>query len=447
MQQKYILRRTEILILLANIDEFDGFIKCLDHYKVTNRVVVQINNFEIYAFKYNSYHICYFLVDGTGPRSAINALRTVADNFPNLNCVVNIGCCASTKLKVSKEVIFADRVFDADAKKIKNKVNQFAIAENKHQTFSNIIKSRIKDYKSNYLINYAPLISSSGLIKDKDTKKLYVKAYPYAAGIEMEGVAVSDYALLRGLEWIVIKGTSDNGVNKKGNAGQTEAAYNASDLFFHILDVEALSRTRAKVFIGGAISKNANTKISREVESNCYNLASCLLKNNYKIINGLGQIVGTSLVSAVYSHKRDTDCDSFDSYMEIFPFPRVVDKKRKATVQQFYEMNRRNMIKQCVFSLFVYGRNTKDGEQNGLEDEFNIAGSFLEPRIVIPQAKYLSKKLFTTVLDTKFEGIKSKEYCDLYMTLIYKESFDIKIKKVIQLLDILDNHYFGLNKF
>lgn len=444
MQRNYILRRTEILVLIANDKEYEGFVECLRENNVQNEVKFIFQDFEIYAFKRNKYHICYVYINGTGPSNTTRTLELVANYFTNLKYIVNVGCCASACSSVKEEVIFADRMFDADARKEKGGKTKYAIFENKHYKFSNVIRTKLNNLKNRpYAIKYEPLIASSAVVKDAKTKKKYFDAYPYAAGIEMEGIAISNYALSRGIEWLVIKGTSDNGITKRGSKGQKKASKRSTDVFLKILDSNAFERTRTKLFVGGAVSEKAGFKERQKVEKCCYKLASELLKENYKIISGLGRVVGTSMVSAVYAFKRDCGCETFDDYMEIFPFPRIVDKRKKSTVQQFYSMNRLNMIEQCVFSLFVFGRNTKNGEQNGLLEEFNIAGSLFIPRIAIPSEKYFSKFLYKTILATDNVGIKSDNYCKNYKILADANDFESKIKIAINLLEVLDDYYYS----
>lgn len=130
--------------------------------------------------------------------------------------------------------------------------------------------------------------------------------------------------------------------------------------------------------------------------------------------------------------------------MEVFPFPRVVDKRKKNTVKQFYSLNRNTMITQCIFSIFVYGRNTKPNKQNGLNEEFDFAGLHFVPRIVIPSDNYLSKRLYQTIIDTKFEGISSEKYRSIYKTLSSKKAFIENVNVAIELLEILDDYYFGM---
>lgn len=446
MQRNYILRRTEILVLIANSKEYEGFIECLRENNVQDEVRFVYQDFELYAFKRKQYHICYMYINGTGPSHTTRTLELVANAFTNLKYIVNVGCCASACSPVKEEVIFADRMFDADARKEKNGKTKYAIYENKHYKFSNVIRMKLSNLsKCPYTIKYEPLIASSAVIKDEKTKKKYIDAYPYAAGIEMEGIAISNYALSRGIEWLVIKGTSDDGITKRGSKGQKEASKRSTDLFLRILDSDAFERAKTKLFVGGTVSEKASFKEKQKVEKSCYKLASELLKSNYKIISGLGRVVGTSMVSAVYAYKRDSGCQTFDDYMEIFPFPRIVDRRKKSTVEQFYSMNRLNMIEQCVLSLFVFGRNTKHGERNGLLEEFNIAGSKFIPRVVIPSDKYYSKSLYKTIISTDMEGIKSTNYRKNYRTLSDNIDFDKKIKTVVDLFEVLDDFYYSQN--
>lgn len=445
---KYYYKRTEIFLFIANEEELKAFNTFIESHNIIISSTITINKYQVKLFRYNNYHIAMTCPMSTGGRGASDVLHNVANEFPNLQYVVNIGCCATTSRKVKNEVVFADKVFDADLRKEKKNGTEYAIGENKHSTLSNRIKLNIELLSGkDYSLVLEPMISSSAVIKNKITKKQYVKAYPYASGIEMEGLAISDYALMRNIEWMVIKGTSDNGIRKKGGHNQKKATINAFDVFFKILNNKLLPLERVKVFVSGAVESDLeknNHDLYLEVETNSYLLGESLLKNNYKIINGLGYGVGFGLVSSAYSYHRNDTSDPFSTFMEVFPFPRTKDVKKKESVRAFYQENRNNMINQCLLSLFVYGRNTDVNQYNGMIDEFNIAGGYYLPRIVLPTEGFISNRLYETAMDSLPKDIGDSLVVEIYRSIgNNKNNFSEQIKIAILLLGSLDNMFYG----
>jgi len=441
IQKSYILKRTEILIYIANDEEFKGFKLKLKDLGLTKSIYFEVDNFEINALKYGDYHICYFLGNDTGSRAMNDVLLKVGSEFTNLQYIVNLGCCGTLEKKAGNKVIFANRIFDSDTRKETRKGTKFSIGENRHKFLENAVKSKLAEIScDDYEIEYKPLVAGSAVVKNIFTKKKIIEAYPYAAGVEMEGLAVSSYAIAKGIEWIVIKGTSDNCVSKKGSKGQAEMSYKSTDLFFKILQNEILKLARTKIFVGGSINENESNNDLSKIEDNCVHLGNELLKHKYKIINGLGLGVGTSFVASVYSFKRSQGEEVFGDYIEIFPFPRRVDGQ-KLNLTPFYTQNRSNMINQSTISLFVYGK--INNNVSGTEEEFNEAGSKNLPRISIPITGYVSSILYSNLEKNNNDGISNENYLSKIKSLESEKHFEDSVKLVIEAFEILDDYYFG----
>ena len=443
LQKQYVLKRTELLIYFANTDELNGFKRKLDVLNIrTNEV--EISEFIVEFFKYNDLHIAIFLANKIGPQAAYNSLMIVGNQFPNLKYVVNLGCCANTEDEDKGCVIVADKIFDADLRKEKDSGTEYYGNENKHYKLTNKIRNtlrKIKDIK--YEIKYKPLIASSALVNNKDYKEKLVETFPYAAGIEMEGLAISDYALSREIEWIVIKGTSDKGYDKKDHENQEEMALYASDLFFKIIEANGISKSRVNVFVSGGLHKTKKYKNLEEIQNNSMMLCEKLLSNNYRIVNGFGHIIGPSFLTSVYKYIRDHKAGDLKDYIELSPFPRGINYGDNV-IREYFTQNREKMIEKCLVSIFIYGRNTSDNSYNGMSEEFNIASSKYVPRLVIPQSDFHSIKLFDNLKTNKFDGIQSTKYKEKAKELSNNQSFDKSIEIIIEMFKILDDFYYGL---
>lgn len=431
LRRKYILKRTDVFIYVANKVEYESlksFLQnngiCLDKYIVEAQTRL---NF----FKWGKYHIVTMVGNKTGPREASNKISEICPKFSNLSYIVNLGCCATRKDKVNADVIFATRIFDADLRKEKE-TTHFQIGENKNEKMTNIIFENISQLSdNNFTIIPGPLISSSALVTNKKIKNKFLGAYPYADGIEMEGLAISDYANKKEIDWIIIKGTSDNGIDKNGSKNQSEATYNACKVFFKLLNLNVLVTKRMKVFISGALLDKNIVEEEKEI----IKLGNRLLENRFKIINGLGYGVGPSLVAAVYNYMKKQGSNPFNYYMDLYPFPRIEEKTD--IINELYFKNRNKMIEQCIIAIYIYG----DKNKGGVEEEFRIAGSHFIPRIAIPIKRYKSDELFERIKVNEYDTIQNEKYIRSYNSL-NSMNFSDKITTLLELIQLIDDYLF-----
>lgn len=434
IREMYILKRTEIIIYIANDEEKAAMESFL---KGNNIVPIQItkNNRIINLFKFMNYHFALLYSENIGPINANNMLNMIKPFFPNVQYIVNLGCCACAEKQLKNKTIIANCIFDADLRKEEKKLTKYRIGVQKNDFITNIIKNSsniLMSYKKNIIVG--GLISSSAVVKGQETKEKYLKAYPYADGIEMEGLAISNFAIENNINWIIIKGTSDNGVIKNGGEGQFIASLRAINIFFLLIRHSKLPLKRVPVFIGGSFSDSLI-----ENENNCKSLGKALLENNFKIINGLGLGVGTALIASVYEYKANTSSGFFTDYMEIFPFPRVHCTADKPLINDFYYSNRSHMAELSTIAIFIYGECKKG--KTGTEEEFNLCGSKNIVRLVIPDDKYMSKNLFD-VSAKLLENIINCKIKKQYLELNKLDDFNKKIKKLISILKSIDTYFY-----
>ena len=445
VRKNYILKRTEILILIVNKNELRGFKTKLNDCGVKEGEPIRINDTEVHPFIANGYHVCYFLLPGkSGPTEVWKAFDAVADEFPNLKYIANIGCCATTEEEVRDVVLIAERVFDADSRKEEKKAI-YTGPSREHYSSGNYLKEAAyeikEEAKAKYDVDYCGIISSSAVVKNGELKSKYISAYPSGEGIEMEGIALSNYAFSRKIEWLMIKGTSDNCTDKEGGKGQDKATYNASDVFFELLKKTVLQKMRPTVFIGGAFSSISKKKCF-EVEDNSEYLGTELLKNDYKLITGLGLIVGTNILAAAYRYCNGLKNNNYEEYIETFPFPRTINGQKKELLMPIYNSNRQHMMEKSVISMFIYGRKYKEGKYNGLINEFNDAYSENLLRFVIPTKKTCSDHLFDLLKENHFDGMNGiidDDYKKINTNTQFKDAVAIVLKNI----DRIDRHFFG----
>lgn len=431
LRRNYILKRADIFIYVANQTEYVAIKEFLHSQGIKlDRYIIEEQT-RLNFFKFGKYHIVAMVGNKTGPREASNKINEICPKFANLSYIVNIGCCATRKDKVQNDVIFATRIFDADLRKEKE-TTQFQIGENKNDKMTNIINENISKLSDdNCTIISGPLISSSALISNKEIKNKFLDVYPYADGIEMEGLAISDYAIKKGIDWVVIKGTSDNAIDKNGSINQSEATMRSCKVFFGLLNLNALATKRMNVFISGSLIEKSNVKEEKQIME----LGNRLLEKKMKIINGLGYGVGPSLVASVYNYMKKQGSNPFNHYIDLYPFPRV--EERTDTINELYHQNRNKMIEQSAIAIYIFG----DTNKGGIEEEFKIAGSHFIPRIAIPIKGYKSEELFERMKANEYDTIDDKKYIDLYNSL-NAINFSNQLTILLELIQLIDDFLF-----
>ncbi len=435
----YLFKRTEILIYLANNVEQNAFFDYFKEYSKRKIISINVDNTIVNFIKYGNYHLAVVLGNEVGSISAINVIEPIYKYFPNLLYIVNIGCCASMMDNINidgkQEVIFATTIFDADLRKeLDNGIKEYKHTRNNSNCLTNIIKNADLDLNlNNTKLTIGPIISSSAIVSSSSYKNNLYNNFPYAEALEMEGNAIATLSITKKIDWVILKGVSDNAKNKIGNNGQYTATQYASYVFFALLSKNILPLKRMPIFIGGAL---ADTNTSEN--ANIINLANALFKNNYKIINGYGLNVGNALISAAYRYTTFIDKVDIDSLIQIYPFPYTLSDNE--LIKQSYNANRDLMIDKSLISLFIYGRNTKENEYNGLSDEYYISASHNLINLVIPSKGYYSEKLYQKRSAT-IEAINNSKFKKIYDSL-GKDNYDVKINKIIQLLKIIDDTFY-----
>lgn len=436
----YLFKRTEILIYLANNVEQNAF---FDYFsEISKKPIIRINvdNTIISFVKYKNYHLAVVLGNEVGSISAINVIEPIYKYFPNLLYIVNIGCCASMMDEINtdhkQEVIFATTIFDADLRKeLDNGIKEYKHTTNNSNCLTNIIKNADLDLNlQNTKLTIGPIISSSAIVSSSSYKNNLYNNFPYAEALEMEGNAIATLSITKKIDWVILKGVSDNAKNKVGNKGQYKATQYASYVFFKLLVKNILPLKRIPIFIGGALLENNESS-----KTNIINLANALFENNYKIINGYGLNVGNSLISAAYKYRTFVDRADIDSLIQIYPFPYTLSDDE--LIKQSYKANRDLMIDKSLISLFIYGRDTGENDYNGLSEEYYVSASHDLINLVIPSKGFYSEKLYQKRSAT-IKAVNNSKFEEIYNEL-EKFNYETKINKIIQLLKIIDDTFYS----
>ncbi len=135
---------------------------------------------------------------------------------------------------------------------------------------------------------------------------------------------------------------------------------------------------KKRVFISGSFSSRAS---DMEEFSHTFsrNLASSLLGNDYRIVNGIGRRFGTHLIGYANEYLVKQGVNSIEKHLLIKPF---VGNKKGSEKEK--KKLREKVIKQCGAAIFVFGEHDCNSlnTTSGVLEEFEIACK--QHKVIIP---------------------------------------------------------------
>lgn len=159
-----------------------------------------------------------------------------------------------------------------------------------------------------------------------------------------------------------------------------------------IMELNERIRKR-RVFISGAFSSH---KPDVEEYSHLFskNLAASLLKNNYRIVNGIGRRFGTHLIGYANEYLAKDGIRDVEKYLIVKPF---VGHDEEAPLKK--KQQRERIISQCGAAIFIFG--DADGNSlnhsSGVLEEFEIACTQHKTIIPIAYPQMISEVLWQKV--------------------------------------------------
>lgn len=159
---------------------------------------------------------------------------------------------------------------------------------------------------------------------------------------------------------------------------------------------EIESRYRKKtIFIAGSAEQYGSWSRT-EALGFIHELSSETIKANFRIVNGFGWGVGSSVINgaleAIYGNPQKYSEDQ----LIMRPFPQHGDN-----LQALWEQYRQRMISLAGIAIFLYGNKLQDNnivDENGMQREFEIAIEHGLIPIPIGSTGYVAEKLFNEVV-------------------------------------------------
>ena len=437
-----------ILIYVANEIEFESTINFLEQNNTT--VVSFIDNDNLYYVAKIGLYPIVLVKGGCIGQLHIGACDTIINRalatFNNIKYLVTIGVCGATSKKVSiGDVIIANEIIDYESQKIQ----EDHIIDRSQGLFlsslNNIIASKIGLMKfTEFKVHFGKILSGNKLMDSKLGSKQLISLHEEAIALDMEGYAISRLAISNKLtDWIFIKSASDRTYNKRGSTGQDKCMQHVLTVLSNLFSQPGIFETsKIKVMISG--SYVFGDALTETVENLSYALTQKLIDANYKIVSGYGKCVGNAVVAGAYnSHSKLQNADgSIQDYIEIYPFPRIENKKIVSCLENIKFENRQLMLKDCSFCILIYGKKDSGELATGMDDEFRLASK----TFVVPvgctgfKAEELWKKVkddfnyyYPTItnIENKYESLNDK-------SLTTNEVVD----RIIDFMNSIKNCYF-----
>lgn len=102
-----------------------------------------------------------------------------------------------------------------------------------------------------------------------------------------------------------------------------------------------------------------------------HKIAEILIKNNFKIVNGFGYGIGSSIINGALETIYSDPFKYSEIQLSIKPFPQF--KSGEKELEVLWEEYRQNMISKCGVSIFLFGNKNGGKPADGVLKEFKIA--------------------------------------------------------------------------
>ncbi len=196
-------------------------------------------------------------------------------------------------------------------------------------------------------------------------------------------------------------------------------------------EIESAVKMR-DVFISGSAHEFNGSWDKESAEKFARELASALVKNNYRITSGYGVGIGSSIINGALDEIYSSKYKHIDEYLCLRPFPQNYtseDEKERRNTQY-----REDMISNVGIAIFIFGNKilsdsgaTEIVNSDGCKKEFEIAVK--NGKIVIPigSTGYMAREL----LDYIKEHFEDFIYLKNYIDDLYRET---EVNKLVDLI-------------
>lgn len=308
-----------------------------------------------------------------------------------------VGICASMNAKVKiGDVVIANPIISYDSKKeTENRKIYRGQRFYPYKLINRFDYAQLSSFNS-FHVHKGEVASGETLANSKSFREELTKDFPETLALDMEGIGFATACVKMNVDWLFVKGVSDDGFNKT-DAYQKTAAANAFEvvqlLYKTNLNPKLLKPSPSRsssIFISGALYWDE--KNNQEAENCLFArvLSKKILGNGFRIVTALGNTIGDEILAATYEHlfseTNGTDAllqnSISNQYLMTIPFPYEILCKGTIndTSSRYVGLQRRTLIGECSIAIFIFGNKKEEvqsdvpyKESNGMIEEFKIA--------------------------------------------------------------------------
>ena len=235
----YNMNRVKVLLISATNLETKVIIDITENIYGLTMTRLHIKDHTIYALG-TLEEIEIFLVQsemGSETPGSVTLTANDVIEYLNPNCIISIGIAFGLKEKEQKlgDIIVSKQIRQYDSKKLIGKDRILARGDKVHA--STRMLDRFRSGKidwNNCNVHFGLILSGNTLVNSSKFRKFLLQLEPEAIGGEMEAGGIYTVCTKRKVEWIVVKGISDWGMDKN-DKDQEIAITNSIKYVFHVL--------------------------------------------------------------------------------------------------------------------------------------------------------------------------------------------------------------------
>jgi hypothetical protein len=126
---------------------------------------------------------------------------------------------------------------------------------------------------------------------------------------------------------------------------------------------------QSNIFVSGSAHAFGEFREDRMREL-CVRLGERLMEENYKLVNGYGLNIGSSVVKGALLKLYENGDSAFEKHLILRPFPRNLPSA--SSESDFNRKYREDMISKCEFAIFIAGTSRSNRVSAGVLEEYEI---------------------------------------------------------------------------
>lgn len=417
---KLIFDNVDIAIITSADIEFKSVYSKLKNFCVPNIINSRFSFVDNDQMRYNfgsmcGFNVCLIQTGETGIATQHGAVYSVSALLklmkPQAFLMLGV-CCDMDDTDKSNKVYVSNAITYYEYAKYDQRYLPRGIVERPYKIL-NIFTEELGG--ENYIVKKGEYLCGEKVLKNESFKTMLQEIFPGAVALDMESYAFVLCA--HDIPHVVIKGASDNGINKEGSNGQEEMMSMVIDYVQRCLknakkrNMLSPKYTSIPILISGA--DDCVDQTIKEQFLN--NLCMKFYDNNFRLINGYGKGIGEYLL--VYSKMWALNHGKNYNDLIVFnPFPINLQTVNRSQYKILAQNTRHELCGDSLISVFIYGNKGDYILAEGVKDEYAVSYEF--ENIVVPLAAtgYQSKNIYDEYLPVIMSS-RDKELIKSYKKL------------------------------